>query len=350
VASAVLLFVVAAVSNDPEQNIDAALILLIVVVNGTLGFVQNYRANRGIEALKRMTAPTSTFLRDGHAVTAQAANLTPGDVVLLEEGDRVPADGRIVEAYDLRLDESALTGESMMVSKAPERLPEDTSLAERANMAYLGTTVMGGRCRFVVTETGMATEMGKIAEQIQTAQEEPSHFQREVADLGKRITAIVAAIIVVIVTLQLTLGEYSLLETFVTAVALAVAAIPEGLPVVLTLALAFGTRRMLERKCLVRSLPVVEILGSAQVVCSDKTGTITEGSMSLRALYWQGRTLEVTGAATALEGEVLDEGRPTDQRDNLALLAGGLCNNAYRDAERGFLGDPHRGSPACRRP
>ncbi|MBI3988303.1 MAG: cation-transporting P-type ATPase [candidate division NC10 bacterium] len=340
IASAILLFLVAAIGNNPDQNVDAGLILAIVLFNGILGFIQNYRAHRGIEALKRLTAPMATFLRDGRRVTAETSLLVPGDVVLLEEGDRVPADGRLIEAYDLRLDESALTGESLPVAKTPRPLPEDTSLAERANMVYLGTVVMRGRGRFVVTGTGMGTEVGRIAEAIQTAEERPTQFQREVADLGKRLTTIIALLILLIAVLQLTLGHLTLLETFVTAVALAVAAIPEGLPVVLTLALAFGTRRMLERQALVRSLPVVEILGSAQVICADKTGTITEGRMSLRYLFWEGRLLEVTGGATATDGGFLEQGRPTDQRENLALLAGGLCNNAHRDPDQGFQGDP----------
>ncbi len=267
---------------------DATLILAIVLINGLLGFIQNLRAHRGIEALKQLAAPISCLLRDGHRTTTDASLLAPGDVVLLEEGVRIPADGRIFEAYDLHLDESALTGESLPVAKSPHVLPDDTSLAERSNMTYSGTVVVRGRGRFMITETGMSTQVGMIAKEIQTVEEGPTHFQRQVAQLGKRITIIVSALIGLIVLLQLTITQLSLVDVFVTAVALAVAAIPAGLPVVLTLALAFGTRRMLERNCLVRELPVVEILGSSQVICTDKTGTITEGQMGLRSLYWHG--------------------------------------------------------------
>ncbi len=339
VGAAAVLYVVAATTGNGEQNIDATLIILIVVLNATLGFVQNYRANRGIEALKRLAAPRTTFLRDGRLVADEATALVPGDVVALEEGDRVPADGRLLEAHDLQVDESPLTGESMPVPKGHAPVAEDTPLAERSSMVYMGTTVMRGRGRFAVTETGMRTQMGTIAEHIQAIQEGPTPFQREVAALGRRITFVVG-VLIIIAGLQLALAGSTLLEAFIAAVALAVAAIPEGLPVVLTLALAFGTRRMLERRALVRSLPTVEIIGSAQVICTDKTGTITEGVMGLRALYWQGRVLQVTGGATATEGQFLRDGRPTDQSDNLALLAAGLCNNAQRDPERGFIGDP----------
>ncbi len=340
VGAAAVLYVVAATTGNGEQNIDATLIILIVVLNATLGFIQNYRANRGIEALKRLAAPRTTFLRDGHLLTDAATALVPGDVVALEEGDRVPADGRLLEAYELQVDESPLTGESMPVHKGHIPVAEDTPLAERSSMVYMGTTVMRGRGRFAVTETGMRTQMGTIAEHIQAIREGPTPFQREVAALGRRITFVVGVLIVIIAALQLALADSTLLDAFIAAVALAVAAIPEGLPVVLTLALAFGTRRMLERKALVRSLPTVEIIGSAQVICTDKTGTITEGVMGLRVLYWQGHVLQVTGGATATEGQFLEDGRPTHQSDNLALLAAGLCNNAQRDPERGFIGDP----------
>lgn len=339
-ASAVLLFAVAFVGHDPEQNIDAALILTIVLINGILGFVQNFRAQRGIEALQRLSAPTASFLRDGVVRSGPASMLVPGDVALLEEGDRVPADGRLIEAYDLRLDESPLTGESLPVAKDIAPLPGAAALADRTNMAYLGATVMRGRGRMVIAATGMITEVGQIAREIQAAPDGPTPFQRRVAQLGRWITIIIAGLLVIIASLQLLVGHFSLLETFVASVALAVAAIPEGLPVVLTLALALGTRRMLERRCLVRSLPVVEIVGSADVICSDKTGTITEGRMSLRTLFWQERFLEVTGEAAADTGQFLDQGTPTDQRDNPALLAAGLCNNAQRNPDGVYQGDP----------
>lgn len=339
-AAAGLLYLVAVVGEEPDRIIDASLILLIVAFNAILGFVQNYRAHQGIEALKRLAAPMCTMVRDGHRIAAPAAGLVPGDVVILEEGDHVPADGRLLDAFDLDVDESALTGESVMVGKRSTPLPETVILAERGNMVYMGTVVLRGRGRLVVTETGMDTEVGRIAEAVQSQTARPTQFQRDVSTLGKRITLIITVTIGIVSALLLTVGGFGILETFVAAVALAVAAIPEGLPVVLTLALAFGTRRMLERHALVRSLPVLEILGSSQVICTDKTGTITEGRMSLRVLLWQDRQYDVTGAAASIDGEYLHDGISMDLADNLAVLAGGLCNNAEYHVEHGFIGDP----------
>ncbi|NQW22459.1 MAG: cation-transporting P-type ATPase [SAR202 cluster bacterium] len=339
-AAAILLFAVGAVDGESGQYVDATLILLIVVFNGALGFVQNYRAQRGIEALKRLSAPIATYLRDGRVVTGDTSALTPGDVVLLEEGDRVAADGRLIEAYDLRVDESGLTGESLPTAKQLGLLDLTTNLAERSNMVYMSTVVLRGRAKFVVTATGMATEVGKIAAEIQSVEVRPTAFQLEIDTLGKRITTMIALLIAVIVVLQVAVSGFTLLETFVSAVALAVAAIPEGLPVVLTLALAFGTRRMLDRHALVRSLPFVEIVGGADVICTDKTGTITEGRMSLRLLdQADGRVESI--ASISGESRFLDEnGSPVDQSENLALLASGLCNNATYDSVNGLRGDP----------
>ena len=281
-AAALVLVAVSVLGDDSDQLVDAVLIGLIVVLNGGLGFTQNYRANRGIESLNKLAALSAAVLRDGVREEVDAKLVVPGDVVLLEEGDRVPADGRLLESVHFRVDESALTGESLPVAKTTTPSPGDAILAERSSMTYSSTVVMRGRGKLLVTDTGMGTEVGKIAEEVQTTDDEPTVFQREVGKLAVRIGWAVAILIAIVAGLQLLIGELSLLETFITAVALAVAAVPEGLPVVLTLALAFGTRRILERKALVRSLPVVEIVGAAQVICSDKTGTITEGRMTVR--------------------------------------------------------------------
>ncbi len=345
---AVAVLVAVTVLEPGEGSLgDAALILAIVVLNGALGFVQNYRAQRGIEALRRLEVPEVHVLRDGAPVAIHATDLVPGDVILLEEGDRVPADGRLLRVHDLRVDESSLTGESLPVDKQTAPVPEATPLAERSNMVYLGTAAVAGRARAVITQTGMDTQVGAIAEAVQGVSEGPTPFQREVGTLGRRITGIIGVLIVLIAVLQLTVGGLGLLETFIAAVALAVAAIPEGLPVVMTLALAFGTRRMLERRALVRSLPVVEIIGAADVVCTDKTGTITEGRMTLRRLTRGGDTVEVSerpgpngeAAETAPQAFEID-GRPVDLSRSPALMAAGLCNNAHHRDDGTFLGDP----------
>ena len=329
-AAALVLVAVSLLGDDSDQLVDAFLIGLIVLLNGGLGFTQNYRANRGIESLNRLAALSAEVLRGGVRETIDAKSVVPGDVVLLEEGDRVPADGRLLESVHLRVDESALTGESLPVAKTSAPSPENAILAERYSMAYSSTVVMRGRGRMLVTDTGMGTEVGKIAEEVQTTDDEPTVFQREVGKLAVRIGWAVAVLIAVVAGLQLLIGDLSLLETFITAVALAVAAVPEGLPVVLTLALAFGTRRILERKALVRSLPVVEIVGGAQVICSDKTGTITEGRMTVR---------QVSTAAEDIGSDRVAAGE-ADGPLSMSVLTAGLCNNAHRHPDHGYVGDP----------
>ena len=340
IAAGGLLLVVSALGAEEAHRTDGLLILAIVLVNAALSFTQNYRAHKGLEALGRVASPSATLVRARHRATVQARVLVPGDIVMLEEGDRVPADGRLIAVSAMQVDESPLTGESLAVSKTIDVVEQEAALAERRNSVYSGTTVLTGRGTFIVTGTAMSTELGKIAEEVEAVHEGTTSFQREIAMLGKRITLIIGVLIALVTVVQLTLVSQSLLETFVVIVALSVAAIPEGLPVVLTLALAFGTRRMLERNALVSSLPVVEIVGSAQVICTDKTGTITEGLMSLRHLSIDGRLIEVTGGATSLEGEFLLDGSAIDLNEHLATQAAGLCNNAHRNEDGSLVGDP----------
>ena len=330
IGAAAVLVGVALIAEESDHYIDAGLIALIVVLNACLGFTQNYRASRGIEALNRLAAPSATVLRDGVAEQVDAKVLVPGDIVLLEEGSRIPADGRVISSIDLSVDEAALTGESLPVRKSTQPVSADASLAERFCMAYSGTVVMRGRGRVLITRTGMQTEVGGIAAEVQTTESEPTVFQREISRLAARIGWAVAVLIGIVVVLQLVTGDLSLLETFITAVALAVAAVPEGLPVVLTLALAFGTRRMLERKALVRSLPVVEIVGAAEVICTDKTGTVTEGRMTMRRVATLSEEVDAHDVTPGTHGEPLA----------ISLLIAGLCNNAHRHPEYGYVGDP----------
>ncbi|MXW29309.1 MAG: cation-transporting P-type ATPase [Chloroflexi bacterium] len=330
IGAAAVLVGVEFVAEESGHLIDAGLIALIVVLNACLGFSQNYRASRGIEALNRLAAPSATVLRDGVAEQVDAKVLVPGDVVLLEEGSRIPADGRVISSIDLSVDEAALTGESLPVRKNTQPVSADAALAERFCMAYSGTVVMRGRGRMLIARTGMQTEVGGIAAEVQTTESEPTVFQREISRLAARIGWAVAVLIGIVAVLQLVTGDLSLLETFITAVAIAVAAVPEGLPVVLTLALAFGTRRMLERKALVRSLPVVEIVGAAEVICTDKTGTVTEGRMTMRRVATLSGELDTQDIALDAHAEPLA----------VSLLVAGLCNNAHRHPEHGYVGDP----------
>ena len=330
IAAAAVLGAVSYLTGESDQLVDAVLISLIVLVNAILGFSQNYRANRGVESLNQLAAPSATVLRNGVPDQVDAKALVPGDVVLLEEGNRVPADGRLLASIELTIDESALTGESVPVAKHTDPVLQNATLADRLSMAYSGTVVMRGRGRLLVTETGMSTEVGTIAAEVQTGDSEQTVFQVDVARLADRIGWLVAVLIAVMVVLQLLTGDLSPLETFITAVALAVAAVPEGLPVVLTVALALGTRRMLDRKALVRVLPVVEIVGATQVICTDKTGTVTEGRMKVR------RVSAFTEEMDASEVSWDNNSEPV----RTALLTAGLCNNAQRHPERGYMGDP----------
>jgi Ca2+-transporting ATPase len=277
------------------ESVDAILIFLIVIANGIFGFVQDYKAEKSIEALKKMAVTNALALRSGMKTEIDSKQLVPGDIIFLAEGDKVPADCRIITEKDISVDEAALTGESMPVSKIVEALPEPTVLADRKNMLYMNTAVVRGKATAVVVETSRSTQVGKIAETLQAIVEPPTPFQVEVEVLGKKIGAGIIVIIVIIALLLLfedfLAGKISVEEitlVLLTAVSLAVAAIPEGLPAVVTLSLAIATGKMLKKKSLVRKLPVVEILGSVDVICADKTGTLTENKMKVVEVYYDG--------------------------------------------------------------
>ncbi|MEM2144603.1 MAG: HAD-IC family P-type ATPase, partial [Candidatus Jordarchaeaceae archaeon] len=255
---------------------DSLVIWVVIVLNAILGFYQEYRAEKSIEALKELTAPRAIVVREGDEETIMASELVPGDLVLLETGERVPADIRLSECASLEIDESLLTGESVPVKKIVERLEiKNIPIAERKNMAYMGTTVTRGRGRGYVVSTGMKTEIGRVAELIQAVETEQTPLQVKLKDLAKKLTYIVV-IICLIVFFTGTLREGNIFEMFLNSVGLAVAAIPESLPAVVTITLALGVQRMAKRNAIIRKLPTVETLGSATIICSDKTGTFTK--------------------------------------------------------------------------
>jgi P-type Ca2+ transporter type 2C len=345
----ILAAVVSALLGDYEDSIAIA---AIVVLNAALGYAQEYRAERAIAALKRLSAPSVRARREGHVREISASELVPGDVVLLEAGNLVPADGRLLEGANLRVQESALTGESEPVNKDPAALEEeDTPLGERAGMVYSSTVVASGRGLFVVTETGMATELGKIAAMIQAADSEQTPLQRRMNQVGKVLALAALAIVGVVFVLGLLRGE-NLEVMFLTAVSLAVAAVPEGLPAVVTIALALGAQRMLRRHALIRKLPAVETLGSVTVICSDKTGTLTENRMTATVLDVADHTVELAGGSPtspdpgSVGGTQLAVG--DDPAVSLLLVGGALCNDALleEDEEDGIraIGDPTEGA------
>jgi Ca2+-transporting ATPase len=314
------------------EMLDALTIIAIILINGVLGFFQEYRAERSLRALKELSAPTAKVMRAGVLETVPARSLVPGDLVLLESGDRVPADLRLIDCQQFAADESALTGESVPVVKEPKPLQAaDLPLGDRKNCGYLGTMVTRGTARGIVTVTGMSTEMGKIADLIQRTEEADTPLQHRLEQLGK-ILIVVSILLTVLVVVAGVVHGQPLYGMFLAGVSLAVAAIPEGLPAIVTIALALGVQRMIRRRAIVRKLPSVETLGCASVICSDKTGTLTQNQMTVTRLWLGSRRIEVTGEGYEPSGQLKEEGGTLDAKGDAPLRRLGqvaaLCNNA----------------------
>ncbi len=348
-----VLIVAAAVMAFVGHTIDAAVIAGVVVFITVFGFLQDYRAEQSIQALKEMSTTYALVRRDGEKTEVDARNVVPGDLIFVESGDVVPADARLIKESNLRTDEAALTGESVGVSKDVGVVEEGTSLAERTNMLYKDTVVERGSGTAVVVETGAGTEIGGIATALEEAEERDTPFQTEMDRLGKLIALGVIGIVSIIAITELVIGDTAPLQVFLTAVGIAVSAVPEGLPAVVTLSLALGARRMAEKNALVRRLPIVEALGSVDVICTDKTGTLTEEEMTVTRLYANRTTYQVTGTGYDTDGEFRRDDEPVDEDQVAELLRCGiLCNNVdigtrERDddettegSERTYLGDP----------
>ena len=342
----IILMVAAGVSVAVGEVVDAITILIIVILNGTLGFVQEWRAERAMEALQRMLAPRCVVIRDGHAQEIDAKELVSGDVVVLEVGDRVPADLRLVESLNLRVDESSLTGESVPASKGIESVASETPLAERSSQAWMGTAITNGRAQGVVVATGMETEFGRIAHLTQSVVDEATPLQRKLAKLGKQLGILGISVSMLIAVTGWLLGN-PLVEMFLTGVSLAVAVVPEGLPAVVTITLALGVRAMVRRRSLLRRLHAAETLGSATVICTDKTGTLTQNEMTIQHIWLPEASVDVTGVGYTPEGRFQINGQSVAPQGNpglFALLGAGLrCNHAkIAEDERGYyaMGDP----------
>ncbi len=327
--------------------VDMAVILTVVLFNALLGFYQEHRAGQSLAALKKMLALKARVRREGHQREVAAETLVPGDVVHLEAGDKVPADGRLIQTHAAEIDESVLTGESHPAAKDAAILAApDAPLADRANMAYMNTVVTRGRLELLVTATGMATEMGRIAGMMQSAPEPATPLQIQLDRLGKRLAAIAGVVVTVIFGLALYQGT-ALAQAALTAVTLAVAAIPEGLPAVVTVTLALGMRRMAAQQAIVKRLAAVETLGCTTVICSDKTGTLTLNQMTVRAFLFAGRRYTVDGEGYAADGEIRGEDGGAAPPDLSALLLpAALCNDSrIRDGR--LIGDPTEGALAA---
>ena len=320
---------------------DAIVIGLVVLLNATLGFFQEYRAEAALAALKNMLAPTARVRRDGEVQQIEAVDLVPGDILLLEAGDRIPADGRVLSAHSSEVAEAALTGESHAVAKLPDAVAESAVLAERYNMVFMNTVVTRGRLEAVVTATGMHTEMGRLASLLAETAEGETPLQIQLDNLGKRLAIIASVVVGLMFIMGLMRGD-ELVATAMTAIALAVAAIPEGLPAVVTVTLALGMHRMAKRNAIVKKLAAVETLGCTTVICSDKTGTLTLNQMTARALYTHGQRYMISGEGYGAEGCIEGFGAESATLHPV-LLPAALCIDA-RIKESTLIGDPTEGA------
>jgi Ca2+-transporting ATPase len=352
----ILLIVAAIVSALLGEWIDASAIIAIVVLNTVMGVVQENRAEQALAALKKLAAPDAQVLRNGRRVSVPAPQLVPGDIVFLEAGYFIPADVRLLEAINLRVEEAALTGESVPVQKnAGEVFSAEASLGDRKNTAFMGTTVSYGRGRGAVVSTGMRTQLGMIASMLQSVEDEQTPLQRRLDQLGKTLgwaALIVCGIVLVAGLLQ----GGDLLEMFMVSVSLAIAAVPEGLPAIVTISLALGMREMINRHALIRKLSSVETLGSATVICSDKTGTLTQNEMTVTRIWSDGQFVDVTGRGYKPEGQFLVDDKPVDLKNYQSVLTtlwvSALNNDAYLEkteldgeaAGYRIIGDPTEGA------
>ena len=354
----IMLLIATAISFLIGETVDALTIAVIVILNSIVGFVQEYRSEKAMEAMKKLTAPKARIMRDGSEAMIAAREIVPGDIVLLEAGDRVPADGRLLEVVDLKADEAVLTGESTDVTKDLSVVKEETSVADRRNSVFMATHMTYGRGKAVITSTGMNTEFGKIAEMVQTMETEETPLKQKLERFAKKLGIIIVALCAVIFILELyeifVLGIVqtadalgNIIDAFETSIALAVSAVPEGLPAVVTVSLALGARELAKRKAIIRKLSSAETLGATTVICSDKTGTLTKGEMTVRKIYVNGKTIDVTGAGYESKGEFLVDGNSISLKENpqleLMLRANTLNANAYYDGTR-VIGDTTEGA------
>ena len=345
-----VLVVAAVISMVVGHFIDAWVIIGVLLANAVVGFTQEIRAEKAMEALNRLAAPKAKVRRNGVIKQLPAREIVPGDIIFLETGDKVPTDARLIETSNLKINESPLTGESMPVEKHARGIAEDVPLADRKNIAYMGTIITYGRATAVATVTGMSTEIGKIANAIQDVKPEPTPLQKSIAKLSKYIIFIVLGILVILVISGILRG-LEWFDLFLIAVAAGVSAIPEGLPAIVTVVLALGMRTMAHRNAIIRKLVAVETLGSATVICSDKTGTLTLNEMTVRSIFTDARWINVTGEGYEPKGNFQEDIRNIDPNDDEALKMhlriGVLCNDALLTSDNGnstIYGDPTEGA------
>ena len=332
--------------------VDATAIGVIVVFNGLLGFFQEFQADKSLAALRKMATLSSKVIRNGELQTLPSEKIVPGDLVLIEAGDRIPADGRIIQSIELSTQEAALTGESMPIHKIAEPLEKpDLPVGDKKNMGFLGTVAVSGKGYMIVTETGLQTELGKIASLLQGGKEEQTPLQIRLEELGHRLVWICLGVVALVFALGFIRGQ-ALVENLLISISLAVAAIPEGLPAIVTIALSIGVRKMAKRNALVRRLPSVETLGCTSVICTDKTGTLTQNEMMVRSIWVNGSFVDVMGVGYNPEGDFKVKDVKINLHDYpemiMSLKIGALCNSAelHQNPEKGWniVGDPTEGA------
>lgn len=343
-----LLILAALISLFMGESTETIAIAGILLLNTILGFTQEYRANREMQALENLSSPTANILREGEAKKIDAREIVPGDILLLEAGDIVSADARLFEASSLKVDESSLTGESVPAEKETEELPEDTRVSDRNNMVYFGTAVTYGRGRAVVTATGSDTEFGHIAHTLQETEEVKTPLQKKFARLAKQIGLIVIVLIALVLTLGVLQKSLSFGEMLLFALALTVSTIPNSLPIIVTVGLSLGARYLARKNMLIRKLPAAESLGAATMIVSDKTGTITRNEMTVTDIWFAGEFYSVTGSGYASKGEIRHrENRIDPQKLEPLIRVGAVCNNALvqeREGKFELTGDPTEGA------
>ena len=347
-----ILLAASVVSFSIGEKTDAMIIVAIVIINAMLGLYQEGKAEKAIEALQKLAAPNANVIRNGAPISVPAEQLVPGDVVVLETGDIVPADLRLVESHNLQIEEASLTGESVASEKRAEDIcEEDVSLADRKNMAYASTILTYGRGKGVVVSTGHDTEIGKIAEVIQGYEEESTPLQKKLARLGKQLGIIVLAVCVVVFVIGI-LQNLPMLDMFMTSVSLAVAAIPEGLPAIVTVVLSLGMGKMASKHAIVKKLPAVETLGTTTVICSDKTGTLTQNEMTVVKVFVDEHILDVEGEGYEADGRICHEKEEVDVETvptlerllEITLLANDAKLKRLENGKLGVMGDPTEGA------
>lgn len=346
-----ILIVAFGISLVFKEWIDASVIFVIIIINAFLGYTQEYRAEKAIQALKKMTASKTIVIRDGVRREILSREVVPGDLIFFDEGRVIPADARLIESESLKVDESSLTGESLSVEKRMCNLTREVNLAEMCNMVFMGTHVSCGHGMAIVVETGMDTQFGNIAEMVQEAEDETTPLQVKLEKFGRDMSILILLICAFIFVLGWQKGLSSVFNMLLIAITLAIAAIPEGLPAIVTFNLALGMQEMAKNNALVRKLIAVETLGATTVICSDKTGTLTKNQMTITKIFVDNSFVNVTGDGYEPKGEFFKNNKkinPNSQKDlSLLLKIGSLCNNAHlekRDGQTAILGDPTEGS------